>query len=397
MDILNDRDFAEIRQHLAAPNLFKVLSLQHYEIRHSNFLGWLLSANETHQCGDTFLKPMLKVLFPNYQYRGLAFEVSREKNNIDIQLDNEQSVLVIENKIRSKDHSNQLSKYRTKITNQHRGKELHFSYLTLFGESPLDKRETDNWTHVSYEKLIQSLKETLRVAQGINAKTRLFIEDYIFSMEAFTLERHPINDLSKHLATKYKSELYECFNTLYGGIDNQEDIEALKFIKSQTTFARGKGFFRRDHIYYDAFSHSFEKLNFDLAPKSNSTYFTFYPGFFKHYRQELGADIPFSFSLRFTDQKKFLRLRGSIVPGNPSNNHLREQIIDNKNQLQGELGKKFVRGSGKAHIGIYSKKIPFNPMNYEKKTLREDIHEFIKEHIECDANRVGQLVLELLR
>ena len=40
-------------------NIFKVLKLDNYEIRHSNFLAWLLNPEETHNLGYEFIKEEL--------------------------------------------------------------------------------------------------------------------------------------------------------------------------------------------------------------------------------------------------------------------------------------------------------------------------------------------------
>ena len=36
-------------------NIFKILKLDNYEIRHSNFVAWLLDPNGSHKLGDKFL------------------------------------------------------------------------------------------------------------------------------------------------------------------------------------------------------------------------------------------------------------------------------------------------------------------------------------------------------
>ena len=82
MDILNDRDFAEIRQHLCCPISFKVLSLQHSEIRHSNFLGWLLSAirNLVSMYERHFSQTRAQGLVSQLSVQGTCFRgIAREK------------------------------------------------------------------------------------------------------------------------------------------------------------------------------------------------------------------------------------------------------------------------------------------------------------------------------
>ena len=46
--LLNDDDFERIEIGLKAPNIFSILGVSRTEIRHSNFLGWLLDPNGSH-------------------------------------------------------------------------------------------------------------------------------------------------------------------------------------------------------------------------------------------------------------------------------------------------------------------------------------------------------------
>ena len=397
MQILNDPCFAKIKSKLLAPNIFKVLSLENYEIRHSNFLGWLLSADESHQCGTLFLEKMLEVLFPDYLTSSTAsFDVSREKNNIDIALENESTVLIIENKIKSKDHSNQLNSYRIRTEQDQGHKEKHYTYLTLFGEAPLDKDEAIFWKNVSYVDLLACLKDILKRSDKVNRKTKIYIEDYIFALEAYTLEIHEINQTSKDLAKKYHLELYECFKNSLKNIDNKGDLEALKFIKSQTTFARGDGFFRKDDNYYEAFSKSLRQLDFHMPQRGNSTYFVFYPTTFIEYKNNIGQELPFDFTLRFNDKNKTLRFAGNINEGNKNNSAIRQKLINLKDGLSVKFKDNFVKKSGEKTVGVFSKTIAFNPMDYDKSTLLEEIHNFVKKNIERDAKMAAKAILELL-
>ena len=49
-----------IELYLKRPNIFKALGAQHYELRHSNFLSWLLNPNENHGIGTIFLTKFLR-------------------------------------------------------------------------------------------------------------------------------------------------------------------------------------------------------------------------------------------------------------------------------------------------------------------------------------------------
>ena len=53
----------ELREMINKFNMFKVLKIDQYEIRHSQMLAWLLDPQENHGLGDTFLRNFLKETF----------------------------------------------------------------------------------------------------------------------------------------------------------------------------------------------------------------------------------------------------------------------------------------------------------------------------------------------
>ena len=55
-NLLNDVDFDKLDLGLKNPNIFSILRISRNEIRHSNFLCWLLDPNQSHGLGDIFLK-----------------------------------------------------------------------------------------------------------------------------------------------------------------------------------------------------------------------------------------------------------------------------------------------------------------------------------------------------
>ena len=111
----------ELRSYTNEANIFNILRLNYFEIRHSNMLAWLLNPNENHGLGDRLLKkvllyatngtdlPIMKGLRPvDVELMNLSDTyVFREKENIDILIVSESNklVLAIENKIFSKEPS----------------------------------------------------------------------------------------------------------------------------------------------------------------------------------------------------------------------------------------------------------------------------------------------------
>ena len=63
--LLEDEKLEKINKSVSRFNPFRVLKLEHYEIRHSNFLAWLLNPQESHDLDDVFLKKFLEKINEN--------------------------------------------------------------------------------------------------------------------------------------------------------------------------------------------------------------------------------------------------------------------------------------------------------------------------------------------
>lgn len=145
-NLLNDKNLNNIKDSVIGFNPFRVLRLEHYEIRHSNFLAWLLNPQESHGLGDVFLKKFLEKINENNDtiistetINKDNITIKREWQNIDILIEGERFVCVIENKIYSGENGTQLQKYRDIIENNFSDKKAYFIYLTLNKETPLAK------------------------------------------------------------------------------------------------------------------------------------------------------------------------------------------------------------------------------------------------------------------
>ena len=66
--LLKDEDFDKLDLGLKNPNIFQILRISKNEIRHSNFLSWLLDPNESHKLGDIFLKRFLREVFSSNKF-----------------------------------------------------------------------------------------------------------------------------------------------------------------------------------------------------------------------------------------------------------------------------------------------------------------------------------------
>lgn len=197
-------------------NLFDVLKITRAEIRHSNMLGWLLNPNENHGLGDAFLRGILQRLVENdsdgrYDVFSVllmdlySFSVMREWKNIDILLtsSDEKTVIAIENKVGSHEHSNQLNRYREILEQEYPEYSRLCVFLTPDGETPSD---VENWDILSYNDVVEVLEE-------VNARIKilpdvdLMIKNYIDIVRRDIVEDQQLIDICNKIYNKHKKAL----------------------------------------------------------------------------------------------------------------------------------------------------------------------------------------------
>src|ERR1043165_135996 len=81
----NDDLFA-LEEQIGRFNIFDALRIARVEIRHSNYLAWLLTPGESHGQGDLFLKSLLMDILRKARQRGIDPPVSPvELDGADLQ------------------------------------------------------------------------------------------------------------------------------------------------------------------------------------------------------------------------------------------------------------------------------------------------------------------------
>lgn len=225
--LLKDEDFDKLDLGLKNPNIFQILRITKNEIRHSNFLSWLLDPNQSHKLGDIFLKRFLREVFSSDKFGEIdqvdvegmdlsKVEIQREWKNIDILIKLENIVVCVENKVLSKEHSNQLRRYKEIIENQFPNHHQTFVYLTPEGDTSED--ESDTYEPISYEFIVESLDRIISVyGESLNGQVKNYIKDYITIIKRELMGTDKLTELSKKIYQNHK----EFFDFI---IDHKPDI-----------------------------------------------------------------------------------------------------------------------------------------------------------------------------
>lgn len=151
-------------------SFFEAISLADMEKVHSAVIGWMLSDD----CGAFDIEAksrILKGLFEENDSSSFkSIEVTVEIQNIDILIltedyNGEKVCWVIENKVKSSQHSNQLNKYVDIIESSYDSYSHKYCLLSLIEEKPICRQK---WINKTYDCLVSSLKSELETTNNKN-------------------------------------------------------------------------------------------------------------------------------------------------------------------------------------------------------------------------------------
>jgi hypothetical protein len=149
--VVANADLDTLEALLAQFNIFDAIGVARQELRHSDFLAFLLDPRQSHGLGDAFLKRLLQAALIGAQDAAAPISVidldtwsldhvtvAREWRNIDLLLTDEphRLVVLIENKIGSAEHSDQLGRYLRDAQVAYPGWRILPLFLTPYGDAP---------------------------------------------------------------------------------------------------------------------------------------------------------------------------------------------------------------------------------------------------------------------
>jgi len=200
-----DFDFERLELNLKLPNIFRILKISKAEIRHSNFLAWLLHPNESHNLGDIFLKHFLLEI--SVDFDALNFqdvEIRREWRNIDLLIISSEFIVCIENKVDSQEHSNQLVRYKEIIKEHFPNHRHYFIYLTANEDDPSD----DEFEKYSYSQIVETLAQILKLYdRRLTSEVKQYIQDYIEILKIEIMKEHELIELALKIYNNHKEAL----------------------------------------------------------------------------------------------------------------------------------------------------------------------------------------------
>lgn len=234
--VVDNPELEKLEDLLDQFNIFEALNAVKVEVRHSDFLAFLLNPKQNHGLREIFAtrliqkaigvekrfdSPVTAIELDIWDLQEL--DVRREWHNIDILLidDANRLAVIIENKIESEEHSHQLQRYYATVEQHYPGYRVVAVYLTPDGEIPSDER----YIPISYTlicELVENLIETKRSTIGPDAAT--LMAHYAEMLRRNVVSESEIAELCRKIYRKHQRALDLIYEYIPDQIAIRKDI-----------------------------------------------------------------------------------------------------------------------------------------------------------------------------
>lgn len=215
--VVGNVDLQQLEILLRKFNLFEALNLVWVEVRHSDFLAYLLNPQQNHGLQDSFLKTLLQSVLKGEVNQAVtpididvwnltSAEVYREWQNIDIFVRDESNHLavLIENKVQSGEHSDQLVRYYECVARECTGWKIVPIYLSIESEKPSDER----FIPLGYVQVCELVERLVELhGSTLDGDVRIVIEHYAEMLRRHLVTESEISELCRRIYAKHKQAL----------------------------------------------------------------------------------------------------------------------------------------------------------------------------------------------
>jgi hypothetical protein len=206
-DTVQNPDLLRLESLLKRFNLFEAVGAVRHELRHSDFLAFLLDPNRNHGLGTAFLHRFLQAALDLDGVDLSRAYVLREWHHIDILVVDEASrlVVIIENKIDTGEHSDQLNRYRETFQSYFPGHQALGLYLTPNGDAP---SSPEDYRAISYSLVCEIIEQTARDNQlALDAEVVMALEHYAQMLRRHIVSDSDIAELCRSIYKQHKQAL----------------------------------------------------------------------------------------------------------------------------------------------------------------------------------------------
>lgn len=215
-----DDEFDKLEQALDVFCPFEAVGMVSQEIRHGHFLSYLFDPNRPHGFGTECLTALMRSAVKSQEQLSenlsllevhlMDFQnaiVRREWNKIDIliEIPDQSLIVAIELKIDAKEHSHQLSKYRSAVQREWPNHRHMFLFLTKRGDDPSEE-DGEDWHSVELEQLAIELGAVARKGLG-DAAAKSMLSAYLSMLGRHHLNDRDLEDLAGRLWARHREAL----------------------------------------------------------------------------------------------------------------------------------------------------------------------------------------------
>lgn len=217
--VVENDDLLELESLIGRFNIFDALGIARAEIRHSNFLAFILDPRESHGQGTIFLQPFLMdvlkqspidrrpispIDLDGAELRGVS--VKREWKNTDLLITckDPRLIVVIENKVDSHEAPGQLEKYETRIAKSFPEDDPLFVFLTPSGYAPSGQA----WMPYSYEQIFRTFTRVRNMhSASIGDEFRTFLDHYLNLLRSRFMKDERLDQLCQQIYKNHRQAL----------------------------------------------------------------------------------------------------------------------------------------------------------------------------------------------
>lgn len=161
------------------PNIFDIATK---ELSQDAFITWLLMFADKgckredevlNECAREFVTELIKSHYPNFDEKITSVKAGRQRENIDIWAEvNDKYFIVIEDKTNTKEHSNQLNRYREAAERMAEGKSVVCIYIKTGNENKASLTRVENKGFKVFDR-----KNLIRILERYtDIKNNIFID-----------------------------------------------------------------------------------------------------------------------------------------------------------------------------------------------------------------------------
>ena len=379
--LINNPELEKLESMLDRFNIFDALSIKNQEVRHSDFLAYLLNPNQNHGLNDLFIKRFLQesltLAGTDLPITPIKLElwdldeidVFREWHDIDILLldASHEFAVIIENKVLSGEHSDQLKRYTQIVTQHYPG----YSMIKLFLTPEGDQASDPSYISISYTLICEVLENITNTRENsLGQEILVLLKHYVEMLRRYIVGDSEIEKLCQQIYRKH----HRALDLIYENIpDQQAEIKdfLIGLIISDQRFELDHT--SKSYIYFSSKKWDNEKI------KSGK-------GWTRSGRMLL---------FQFANFKDLLRLTLVIGPGPEE---IRQKLFEFIRQ-QGSPYKRSLSALGKMWLTVYTRDFIKTSSDQEKSTeeLKEEIKRKWGEFLEHEFSKIEDPLADEIR